>query len=47
MGERISFEKRYFRPDGDEVWIRSNLAKIDGQGPTARFLKIVEDISGG
>ena len=44
-GERISFEKRYFRADGSEVWIRSNLAKIDGQGPTSRFLKIVEDIT--
>ena len=44
-GERISFEKRYIRPDGREVWIRSNLAKISGQGRTARFLKIVEDIS--
>ena len=45
MGERISFEKRYVRPNGHDVWIRSNLAKIDGHGPTARFLKIVEDIS--
>jgi PAS domain S-box-containing protein len=45
QGERISFEKRYIRPDGREVWIRSNLAKISGQGRTARFLKIVEDIT--
>jgi PAS domain S-box-containing protein len=44
-GERISFEKRYIRPDGREVWIRSNLAKISGDGSTARFLKIVEDIT--
>ena len=44
-GERISFEKRYIRSDESEVWIRSNLAKIDGQGPTSRFLKVVEDIS--
>jgi PAS domain S-box-containing protein len=44
-GERISFEKRYIRSDGREVWIRSNLAKISGHGPTARFLKIVEDIT--
>lgn len=44
-GERISFEKRYIRSDGCEVWIRSNLAKISGHGPTARFLKIVEDIT--
>src|SRR5690348_2008507 len=44
-GERISFEKRYIRSDGREVWIRSNLAKISGHGATARFLKIVEDIT--
>jgi PAS domain S-box-containing protein len=45
-GERISFEKRYIRDDDDRVvWIRSNLAKISGEGSTARFLKIVEDIS--
>ena len=44
-GKRISFEKRYVRADGREVWIRSNLAKIAGQGTKARFLKIVEDIS--
>ncbi len=44
-GERISFEKRYVRSDGREVWIRSDLAKISGNGPTARFLKIVEDIT--
>ncbi|HKX92289.1 MAG TPA: GAF domain-containing protein [Sphingomicrobium sp.] len=44
-GARISFEKRYIHADGHEVWIRSNLAKISGQGPTARFLKVVEDIS--
>ncbi|MBV9931143.1 MAG: response regulator [Alphaproteobacteria bacterium] len=44
-GHRISFEKRYNRSDGREVWIRSNLAKISGHGPTARFLKIVEDIT--
>ena len=45
MGERISFEKRYVRADGRQVWIRSNLAKIDGHGLTSRFLKIVEDIT--
>jgi PAS domain S-box-containing protein len=44
-GERISFEKRYIRQDGEVVWIRSNLAKISGEGPSARFLKIVEDIT--
>jgi PAS domain S-box-containing protein len=44
-GERISFEKRYVRDDGRVVWIRSNLAKISGEDSTARFLKIVEDIS--
>lgn len=44
-GERISFEKRYIRSDGSEVWIRSNLAKISGHGPSVRFLKIVEDIT--
>jgi PAS domain S-box-containing protein len=45
-GERISFEKRYVRDDNGVVWIRSNLAKISGEGSTARFLKIVEDITG-
>ncbi|QNM82611.1 response regulator [Sphingomonas sabuli] len=44
-GERISFEKRYVRPDGKTIWIRSNLAKVGGDGDTARFLKIVEDIT--
>ncbi|QNN66119.1 response regulator [Sphingomonas rhizophila] len=44
-GERIKFEKRYVRPDGQVVWIRSNLAKVSGEGSSARFLKIVEDIT--
>ena len=44
-GERIGFEKRYVRDDGSEIWIRSNLAKVGGHGSTARFLKIVEDIT--
>jgi signal transduction histidine kinase len=33
------------RADGEAIWIRSNLAKISGEGNDARFLKIVEDIS--
>jgi PAS domain S-box-containing protein len=44
-GERVNFEKRYIHTDGHEVWIRSNLAKVSGQEGTARYLKIVEDIS--
>ncbi len=44
-GERISFEKRYIHSDGHVIWIRSNLAKISGDGGDARFLKIVEDIT--
>lgn len=44
-GDRISFEKRYLRADGREIWIRSNLARISEQGSAARFLKIVEDIT--
>jgi len=41
-GSRVSFEKRYIRKDGSEVWIRSNIARI---GDGSRLLKIVEDIS--
>ena len=44
-GERISFEKRYVRKDGSEIWIRSNLAKISDDRDAPRFLKIVEDIT--
>jgi PAS domain S-box-containing protein len=44
-GDRISFEKRYLRADGREIWIRSNLAKISDEDAPARFLKIVEDIT--
>jgi PAS domain S-box-containing protein len=44
-GDRISFEKRYIRADGREIWIRSNLAKISDEGEPERFLKIVEDIT--
>ncbi len=44
-GDRISFDKRYVRPDGSIVWIRSNLAKISAPGEPIRFLKIVEDIT--
>jgi PAS domain S-box-containing protein len=45
QGDRISFEKRYVRPDGRIVWIRSNLAKISDGAQAVRFLKIVEDIT--
>jgi len=42
---RTSIEKRYVAKDGRVVWVRSNLARVSGEGPTARFLKIIEDIS--
>ncbi|HET9811161.1 MAG TPA: GAF domain-containing protein [Sphingomicrobium sp.] len=41
--DRVSFEKRYIRPDGTSVWVRSNLSRVSRPGGD-RFLKIVEDI---
>jgi PAS domain S-box-containing protein len=43
--DRISFEKRYLRPDGSHVWVRSNLSRVSGERSANRFLKIVEDIT--
>ena len=43
--DRVRFEKRYIRKDGNIVWIRSNLSRISGTGKQARFLKVVEDIT--
>ena len=42
---RVSFEKRYIRPDGDIVWVRSSLSRVSGTGSANRFLKVVEDIT--
>jgi PAS domain S-box-containing protein len=44
-GERVSFEKRYVGTRGELIWVRSNIAKVSGSGDSARFLKIVEDIT--
>src|SRR3954452_21130996 len=43
--DAASFEKRYIRPDGSTVWIRSNIARIEQPDGGNRFLKIVEDIN--
>jgi len=43
--DRISFEKRYIRPDGTVIWVRSNLSRVSGGEGADRFLKVVEDIT--
>jgi PAS domain S-box-containing protein len=43
--DRVSFEKRYLKPNGDIVWIRSNLSKVSSGKDGERYLKIVEDIA--
>jgi PAS domain S-box-containing protein len=42
---RVTFEKRYLRPDGDVVWVRSSLSRVSGEQGESRFLKVVEDIT--
>jgi PAS domain S-box-containing protein len=42
---RLAFEKRYIRPSGDIVWVRSSLSRVSGAASADRFLKVVEDIS--
>ena len=42
---QISFEKRYLRPDGSIIWVRSNLSRVSGEEGANRFLKVVEDIT--
>jgi PAS domain S-box-containing protein len=42
---RIAFEKRYVRPGGDIVWVRSSLSRVSGDNIANRFLKVVEDIT--
>ena len=44
--ERVSFEKRYVRPDGQFIWVRNNIALTGGGDGGRRFLKVVEDITG-
>ena len=43
--DRVAFEKRYIRPDGDIVWVRSSLSRVSGEDSANRFLKVVEDIT--
>jgi PAS domain S-box-containing protein len=43
---QISFEKRYCRPDGEVIWVRSNLSRVSSGKGGNRFLKVVEDITG-
>ena len=42
---RVAFEKRYIRPSGDIVWVRSSLSRVSGTESANRFLKVVEDIT--
>jgi PAS domain S-box-containing protein len=42
---RLAFEKRYIRPSGDIIWVRSSLSRVSGAESANRFLKVVEDIS--
>ncbi|MGG5886004.1 HWE histidine kinase domain-containing protein [Falsiroseomonas sp. HC035] len=43
-GERYVAEKRYVRPDGDEVWVRVDFALIgDGHGGTRHTVAAVQD----
>ncbi len=41
----VAFEKRYIRPAGDIVWVRSSLSRVSGGQGANRFLKVVEDIT--
>ena len=41
----VAFEKRYIRPSGDIVWVRSSLSRVSGATSENRFLKVVEDIT--
>ena len=43
--DQISFEKRYLRPDGTVIWVRSNLSRVSPEKGDNRFLKVVEDIT--
>ena len=43
--DRVAFEKRYIRPGGDIVWVRSSLSRVSGEDSANRFLKVVEDIT--
>ena len=43
--ERVAFEKRYIRPSGAIVWVRSSLSRVSGPESANRFLKVVEDIT--
>jgi PAS domain S-box-containing protein len=42
---RVAFEKRYIRPNGNIVWVRSSLSRVSDDGKANRFLKVVEDIT--
>jgi PAS domain S-box-containing protein len=42
---RVAFEKRYLRPNGEVVWVRSSLSRVSGHQSAALFLKVVEDIT--
>ena len=42
---RVAFEKRYLRPGGDIVWVRSSLSRVSEDESPYRFLKVVEDIT--
>jgi PAS domain S-box-containing protein len=42
---RVAFEKRYLRPNGEVIWVRSSLSRVSGQQSDNRFLKVVEDIT--
>ncbi len=42
---QLAFEKRYMRPGGDIVWVRSSVSRISENDSENRFLKVVEDIT--
>lgn len=42
---RVVFEKRYVRPDGESIWVRSSISRVSGRKSANRFLKVVEDIT--
>ena len=43
--DRVAFEKRYIRPGGDIVWVRSSLSRVSGEQSANRFLKVVGAIT--
>ena len=45
-GESFSLEKRYFKPDGTQVWVSSNVSRlVDEHGQTRALIAVKTDIT--